>query len=104
MVLSPGQFTSVPNTTRVWLYVRSTQSVRIVLNGPVLTIYGPGDLQTRHEYADSITAMLEHSAFEKDLVADGWSLEQLTTERRSGIERRSTARGADRRRDLRLVQ
>jgi hypothetical protein len=75
-----------------------------VLHGGTLAVYGPGDLGSRHEYADSVAAMLEHSALEKDLVADGWSLEQMTTERRSGVERRSTPRATERRRALRLVR
>jgi hypothetical protein len=94
----------VPNSTRGWLYVRGDQSVRIVLHRAAVTIYGPGELCAAHEYKDSMTAMLEHSAFERELVADGWSLELMTTERRSGVERRSSPRGSDRRRDLRLVR
>jgi hypothetical protein len=39
---------------------------------------------------------------EQQLVRDGWSLEQMTTERRSGADRRMAAR-SDRRRDLRLI-
>jgi hypothetical protein len=73
-----------------------------VMDRGSLGVYGPGDLVRHHCCYDDAAAVLEHSTLEQQLVRDGWSLEQLTTERRSGADRRTTARG-DRRRGLRLV-
>jgi hypothetical protein len=69
-----------------------------------LCTYGPGALFRRHECGDVAAATLEHSRMEQELVHDGWSLEQMTTERRSGLERRHATRGSDRRRSLKLVR
>jgi hypothetical protein len=85
------------------LYVRGEHSVRIVIEEGSLAVYGPGDLFRQHDYDDIVTATLAHATLEQELVQDGWSLEQLTTERRSGPERRAETRG-DRRRGLRLVR
>jgi hypothetical protein len=93
----------VANTTTAWLYVRGDQSVRIVMDGGSLAVHGPGDLFRRDAYDDAAVAMLEHSSLEQQLVRDGWSLERMTTERRSGGDRRRSAR-TDRRRVLRLVE
>jgi hypothetical protein len=95
--------TPVANTTTAWLYVRSDQSVRMVMDGGSLAVYGPGDRYRHHIYDDRAAAMLEHASLEQQLVRDGWSLERMTTERRSGSDRRKTVR-SDRRRGLRLVQ
>jgi hypothetical protein len=89
-------------TTRAWLYVRGERSVRIVVEYGSLAVYGPGASFRRHEYTDAAAAMLEHSTLEQQLVRDGWSFEQLTTERRSGSERPGIV-APDRRRGLRLV-
>jgi len=90
-------------TARAWLYVRGNESIRIVVEDGSIDIAGPGAQRRRHECADDCDALLEHSALEQQLVRDGWSLERMITERRSGRERRSNTRGQDRRRGLRLV-
>ena len=90
-------------TTTAWLYVRGDQSVRIVRDGGSLAVHGPGDLFRHHAYDDGAAAMLEHASLEQQLVCDGWSLERMTTERRSGTDRRKIPR-TDRRRGLRLVE
>ena len=93
------------SATRAWLYVRGAESVRIVLEGRTVTIFGPGTRVADAQFAEEVEALLHQSALEQDLVRDGWSLEQLTTERRSGTDRRSrTGRGTDRRGALRLVR
>ena len=92
----------MPNTTRAWLYVRGERSVRIVVDKGSIAVFGPGDDFRRHEFADTMTAMLEHASIEQELVREGWSLEQMTTERRSGRDRRQGA-PRERRRGLRLV-
>ncbi len=71
--------------------------------GGSLAVYGPGTLFRRHSYDDDAAAMLEHSTLEQQLVRDGWSLERMTTERRSGADRRKAGR-SDRRPGLRLVK
>ena len=90
------------DTTRAWLYVRGDRSVRVVMERGSLTVHGPGPSFRRHDYDDVAAATLEHSTLEQELVREGWSLEQLTTERRSGRERRGTI-AVERRRGLRLV-
>ncbi len=72
------------------------------MDGGSLAVYGPGDLFRRHLYGDVAAATLEHSSIEQQLVRDGWSLERMTTERRSGADRRKSVR-PDRRRALRLI-
>lgn len=93
----------MPNSTRTWLYVRGGQSVRIVMDRGSLAVYGPGDLFRHHSHDDDAVAMLEQAVLEQHLVRDGWSLERMTTERRSGTDRRMQVRAHDRRRGLRLV-
>ena len=90
------------HNTRAWLYVRGDQSVRIFMDGGSLAVYGPGELFRSHCCEDDAAATLEHSIIEQQLVRDGWSLERMTTERRSGDEQRKNAR-PDRRRPLRLI-
>jgi hypothetical protein len=68
-----------------------------------LAVYGPGDLVRHHSHGDDAASMLEQSRLEQQLVGDGWSLEQMTTERRSGADRRHRVRGDDRRRSLRVI-
>jgi hypothetical protein len=93
----------VTHDTRAWLYVRGDQSVRIVMDAGSLAVYGPGELFRSHRYHDDAAATLEHSVIEQQLVRDGWSLERMTTERRSGADRRKSERRSDRRRAVRLI-
>ena len=92
------------DTTRTWLFVRGDRSIRFELRNGTLTTSGPGDHFHRTEFDDNVTAMLGLSQIEQALVRDGWSLEQMTTERRSGRDRRAATRGGDRRRGLTLVR
>ena len=87
----------------MWLYVSGQRSVRIAMEGGSLAVYGPGELFRQLDYEDVVAATLAHSSLEEELVRDGWSLEQMTTERRSRSERRAQTRG-DRRLGLRLVR
>jgi hypothetical protein len=72
------------------------------MDGGSLAVYGPGELVRHQHYDDDAAATVDHSILEQQLVRDGWSLERLTTERRTAGNRRKTAR-ADRRRGLRLI-
>jgi hypothetical protein len=87
----------------VWLFVRGGESVRVIRAATPegrarLLIYGPGNTQATHEFQDGVTCTQRESEIEQELVADGFTLEQFT-DRRSGLDRRSTARGGDRRRE-----
>jgi hypothetical protein len=86
-------------TTRAWLFVRGPESVRIVIDGPSCAVYGPGSRFNHSRFGEEMDATLHQAAVEQSLVHDGWTLEQLTTERRVAIpqipprvERRSTLR------------
>jgi hypothetical protein len=87
----------------VWLFVRGTESVRVIRaitpegRGRLL-VYGPGDTHSVHEFEDAITCSTKESEMERRLVAEGFTLSQFT-DRRSGQDRRAAPRGADRRRE-----
>ena len=95
----------VTSHTQAWLYVRGNTSVRIVVDGTSVRVYGPGSEFNHSEFAEQLDTVLHHAALEDALVRAGFTLEGLTTERRAGTERRRRARGgADRRRPFRLVR
>lgn len=88
-----------PETTRAWLFVKGPQSIRIVVEGPSLAVYGPGRRVSHSQFGEEMDATLQQAAVERSLVRQGWTLEQLTTERRGSdasapppIERRRTFR------------
>jgi hypothetical protein len=86
----------------IWLFVRGGESVRVIRAATPegrarLLIYGPGNTQATHEFQDGVTCTQRESDIERELVADGFTLEQFT-DRRSGLDRRSTPRGGDDRR------
>jgi hypothetical protein len=87
----------VAGTTRAWLYIRDQESMRVEMRDGSLTLYGPGARLRTMEFADGAAATLAHLRLEQELVGSGWSLEQMTTERRSGQERRARPRGTERR-------
>jgi hypothetical protein len=87
----------------IWLFVRGGESVRVIRASTPegrarLLIYGPGNTQATHEFPDAVTCTERESELERDLVADGFTLEQFT-DRRSGLDRRTAPRGPDRRRE-----
>jgi hypothetical protein len=87
----------------IWLFVRGDESVRVIRaatpeGGARLLIYGPGNTQATHEFQDPVTCTHREAELERELVHDGYSLEQFT-DRRSGLDRRGVPRGVgDRRR------
>ncbi len=91
------------NVSRAWLYVRGPESVRIVIDGAQVAVYGPGAQFNHSEFRELMDATLHHAALELKLVRDGWTLEGLTTERRSRDAPRSTS-FPERRSPLRLVR
>ena len=87
----------------IWLFVKGSDSVRVIRASTPegqarLLIYGPGNTQATHEFQDGITCTQRESEIERELVADGFALEQFT-DRRSGLDRRGMPRGDDRRRE-----
>ena len=87
--------TSPSTPTRAWLFVRGAESVRIVIDGASVGVYGPGPRFCHSRFGEAMEATLHQAAVEQTLVHDGWTLEQFTTERRShsdavSIERRQT--------------
>jgi len=90
----------------IWLFVRGRESVRVIRAGTPegglqLLVYGPGNTEVTHEFQDAISCAAHASQLERRLISEGFTLEQFT-DRRDGSDRRSTARGPDRRRGLRL--
>jgi hypothetical protein len=85
--------------TRAWLFVRGPESIRIVIDGTSVGVYGPGERFSHSTFTEALDATLHQAAVEQTLVLDGWTLEQLTTERRGAphfpsppVERRTALR------------
>jgi hypothetical protein len=82
--------------TKAWLFVRGSESVRIVIDGTTVGVYGPGSNFSQSRFGESMDATLHQAAVEQALVLEGWTLEHFTTDRRSqadavvGVERRHT--------------
>ena len=74
---------TVPPDTKAWLFVRGSESVRIVIDGTSVGVYGPGDRYYHSRFGEAMDATLHQAAVEQTLVHDGWSLEHFTTERRA---------------------
>jgi hypothetical protein len=89
------------DTTRAWLYVRGPESVRILIDGTSVGVYGPGDRVSHCTFSEEMDATLHQADVEQALILDGWTLEQLTTERRAPGPQPAPARSE--RRNLRLV-
>jgi DNA-binding response OmpR family regulator len=89
---------------RTWLYSRGKQTVlisRIADPGPNarLHVFGPGQSLVVYDCSEWAECTARQAAIERSLMAEGYRL--LTTERRTGQERRSRARDVpDRRRDI----
>ena len=63
--------------------MRGSESVRIVIDGTTMGVYGPGSRKSHAQFGEAMDATLHQAAVEQALVFDGWSLEHFTTERRS---------------------
>lgn len=90
-----------PETTRAWLFVKGLHSIRIVVDGPSLAVYGPGRRVSHSQFGEVMDATVQQAAVERSLVRQGWSLEQLTTERRAS--QTSAPPAVERRRTFRIV-
>lgn len=85
----------------IWLFVRGEESVRVIRAATPegharLLVYGPGNTHVTHEFHDTVACAHREAELERELVDDGYTLEQFT-DRRSGVDRRSVPRGTDRR-------
>ena len=69
--------------TRAWLFVRGTESVRIVIDGTSVGVYGPGSRFSHSRFGEAMDATLHQAAVEQALVLDGWTIEHFTTDRRT---------------------
>jgi hypothetical protein len=76
--------------------------VRILIDGTSVGVYGPGDRVSHSTFSEEMDATLHQADLEQALVLDGWTLEQLTTERRSA-RLDTSPRHPERRSNLRLV-
>ena len=76
---------ALTNSSRAqaWLYVRGAESVRIVVEGTSVGVYGPGTQFSHSRFGEAMDATLHQAAIEQELVLDGWTLERFTTERRA---------------------
>jgi hypothetical protein len=86
----------------IWLFVRGFESVRLIRASTPegrarLLVYGPGNTQVTLEFEDGSSCTARQSELERQLVADGFTLEQFT-DRRSGSDRRSIPRETPERR------
>jgi hypothetical protein len=92
-----------------WLFTRGAESVRMVRvthpDRPTrLLVNGPGDEAMVHLVHEPMDVARLQSELERRLVSKGYHLAQFHSgERRSGRDRRSAPRAAERRRDLRQV-
>ena len=66
--------------------MRGSESVRIVIDGTSVGVYGPGSRFKHARFGEAMDATLHQAAVEQVLVEDGWSLEHFTTERRTHAE------------------
>lgn len=93
----PIRLSILSHARQAWLFVRGSESVRIVIDGTSVGVYGPGSRFSHARFGEAMDATLHQAAVEQALVLDGWSLEHFTTERRAenqtitGAERRSSS-------------
>jgi hypothetical protein len=85
----------------IWLFVRGSESIRILLREDQhgVRVLGPGDRRQEYEFDDNEARVTFQSDLEKQLAGSGWILEQFS-DRRSWFDRRVSQRDdtCDRRR------
>ncbi len=85
------------------LFIRGAESIRLVritrADGPSrLLIQGPGTAREVHIHDNAIQCLWFQADIERRLLAEGYQLVRNgSADRRSGRERRTAARGTDRR-------
>ncbi len=82
-----------------WLFTRGPESIRIVRHdrAAALVIYGPGSECLRQIFPTQLELTVFVTAYERELVTNGWRLEDAVTDRRAST-RRAPFHGNDRRR------
>ena len=83
-----------------WLFIRQNETVRVFRPGPPylqLAIAGPRGLRRTLRFDQEADLQAFQRDHEQQRIEDGWRLEGVDVERRSGRDRRKAARGPDRR-------
>ncbi len=84
-----------------WLFVRASESVRVVRSGQgviVLSVHGPGPARAVYGFEDEASFQDFLLRLEQKLLESRWSSEGPNVERRSGIDRRTHPRSSHERR------
>jgi len=86
-------------TPASWLFIKGDQSIWIERPfGCSMVVAGPGTTREQHDFADEDALQNYQIAIADRLASAGWLLWGVDRQRRNGVERRTTTRGADRRR------
>jgi hypothetical protein len=91
---------SPDETASSWLFIRHNDTVRVFRPGPPylqLAIAGPQGLRRTLRFDREADLQAFQRDHEHRMIKEGWRLEGSDVERRSGRDRRTTARGQDRR-------
>ena len=83
-----------------WLFIRHNETVRVFRPGPPylqLAIAGPQGHRKTLRFDREADLQAFQRDHEQQMIDEGWHLEGVNVERRSGRDRRTTARGPDRR-------
>jgi hypothetical protein len=83
-----------------WLFIRHNETVRVFRPGPPylqLAIAGPRGHRRMLRFDREEELQTFQRDHEEQLMKDGWHLEGMNVERRSGHDRRRNIRGTDRR-------
>lgn len=83
-----------------WLFIRHNETVRVFRPGPPylqLAIAGPQGHRRTLRFDREVDLQAFQRDHEQQLIKDGWHLEGVDIERRSGKDRRKSNRGTDRR-------
>jgi hypothetical protein len=91
---------SVDQVASSWLFIRRNETVRVFRPGPPylqLAIAGPQGLRRTLRFDREEELQEFQRDHEQQLMKDGWHLEGLDVERRSGRDRRKASRGPERR-------
>lgn len=91
---------SVEQAAASWLFIRRNETVRVLRPGPPylqLAIAGPQGLRRTLRFDREEELQEFQRDHEQQLMKDGWHLEGMDLERRSGRDRRKMSRGPERR-------
>lgn len=77
----------------IWLFVRGSESIRILLRQDEqgLRVLGPGGRRQEYAFTDAGARLTFQNGLQEQLAAAGWILEQFS-DRRSRFERRVSRR------------